>query len=133
MKIKTADLIDTKLDWAVAKALDRFRSDILHKRADGLYAEGILPDGVLSCPESVFDIPLKCLNYSDDWSQGGPIIEREKIAVEWRRQSFGDGVPHWYACHPKNEGGLIRYTGYGPTPLIAAMRCFVASKLGDEV
>lgn len=23
--------------------------------------------------------------------------------------------------------------GYGPTPLIAAMRCFVASKLGDEV
>ena len=23
--------------------------------------------------------------------------------------------------------------GYGPTPLIAAMRCYVASKLGDEV
>ena len=22
---------------------------------------------------------------------------------------------------------------FGPTPLIAAMRCFVASKLGDEV
>jgi hypothetical protein len=22
---------------------------------------------------------------------------------------------------------------YGPTPLIAAMRCYVASKLGDEV
>jgi hypothetical protein len=25
------------------------------------------------------------------------------------------------------------YQEHGPTPLIAAMRCFVASKLGDEI
>jgi hypothetical protein len=25
------------------------------------------------------------------------------------------------------------FNGYGITPLIAAMRCYVASKLGDEV
>jgi len=61
---------------------------------------------------------------STDWSQGGPIIEREKISVwargnEWAAESF---VP--------NQQG-IEYVG--PTPLIAAMRCYVASKLGDEV
>ena len=63
----------------------------------------------------------------------GPIIEREKIDLEYRKQSFGDGVPHWHACHPKNYGGLIRYTGYGPTPLVAAMRCYVKSVMGDLV
>jgi hypothetical protein len=27
----------------------------------------------------------------------------------------------------------LRHQGHGPTPLIAAMRCYVQSKLGDEV
>jgi hypothetical protein len=58
---------------------------------------------------------------STNWSQGGPIIEREKISV----QPNGD---HWIAF---DCGWLI--DGTGPTPLIAAMRCYVASKLGDEV
>ena len=62
--------------------------------------------------------------YSTDWAQGGPIIEREKISVwarddEWAAESF---VP--------NQQGL---ECVGPTPLIAAMRCYVASKLGDEI
>jgi hypothetical protein len=61
---------------------------------------------------------------STDWAQGGPIIERERISVwargnEWAAESF---VP--------NQHGL---ECVGPTPLIAAMRCYVASKLGDEV
>ena len=58
--------------------------------------------------------------YSTDWAQGGPIIEREEINVLapvrglWRGRKNGR-------------------TQYGPTPLIAAMRCYVASKLGDEI
>ena len=62
--------------------------------------------------------------YSTDWSQGGPIIEREKLTVA----PYQDGG--WLCTHPTD-----RWHGNksGPTPLIAAMRCYVASKLGDEV
>jgi len=58
------------------------------------------------------------------WQHGGPIIEREQITVEY--QGWG-GEDQWI--------GYIRHDEEiaGPTPLIAAMRCFVASKLGEEI
>ena len=60
------------------------------------------------------------MRYSTDWELGGAIIERERINTltccgEWQADI--------------DEG--VRY--YGATPLIAAMRCYVASKLGDEI
>lgn len=64
---------------------------------------------------------------SADWSQGGPIIEREKI---WLK--FPVAVGPVEAIH-----GLHLFPntvhGFGPTPLIAAMRCYVVSKLGHEI
>ena len=57
---------------------------------------------------------------STNWAQGGPIIEREGIAL------YLYGGSEWNA----HVGGR---ESVGPTPLIAAMRCYVASKLGDEV
>jgi len=63
--------------------------------------------------------PVSVPAYSTDWAQGGPIIERERIAV------WGDN-PFWEA-----ERGSVWCNG--PTPLIAAMRCYVASKLGDKI
>ena len=101
MKIKTSELKDAALDWAVA-------------RCEGGVGENQLL-GAWYAP-------------STDWTQGGPIIEREGITVihigddwedEWQARR-GDG--HW-------QGDLFG----GSTPLIAAMRCYVASKLGDEV
>lgn len=64
--------------------------------------------------------------YSTDWAQGGAIIERELIdtlAVE-------GGTDGWQANKYLPDEIV---TAYGETPLIAAMRCYVASKLGDEV
>ena len=58
--------------------------------------------------------------YSTNWAQGGPIIEREKIGL----------LPSGNAYYERNGG---TYYSYGPTPLIAAMRCYCASKLGDTV
>ena len=55
--------------------------------------------------------------YSTNWAQGGPIIEREGMGV------FKLGYVRGWASGFQS----------GPTPLIAAMRCHVASKLGDEV
>jgi hypothetical protein len=64
--------------------------------------------------------------YSTDWSQGGPIIERERPMLCC--DTYGDGK--WQASILR---GPRAWTAYGPTPLIAAMRCFVASELGDEM
>ena len=67
--------------------------------------------------------PVAVPPYSTDWAQGGPIIEREVICI-----GSGMDAPTWYA-----NKGLGKYHQFGTTPLIAAMRCYVASKLGDEV
>lgn len=64
--------------------------------------------------------------FSTDWAQGGPIIEREGIDIcrlnngEWRGQLYEEGLDKMYR-------------EYGPTPLIAAMRCYVVAKWNDEV
>lgn len=60
-------------------------------------------------------------NYSTNWVLGGPIIEREEFSG---LKCYGKGD---WEC---SNGDIFCE---GPTPLIAAMRCFVASKLGDEV
>lgn len=70
---------------------------------------------------AVSQIEGKYKYYSIDWYAAGPIIERERIRIEPR------GV--WCAAHDSFEWGWMS----GPTPIIAAMRCYVASKLGDEV
>jgi hypothetical protein len=66
-------------------------------------------------------------HYSTIWSQGGPIIERERISIEDCQDGAG---LYWEAT--RIEPPSVS-EARGPTPLIAAMRCYVASKLGDEV
>lgn len=63
---------------------------------------------------------------SESWATCGPIIEREGITLDGNAI-----VGQWMAVIyvPDDESWEMR----GPTPLIAAMRCFVASRLGDEV
>lgn len=58
------------------------------------------------------------------WSQAGPLIERALIDLLY----MGDGVSEHY-WRAEAIGGYT--ASEGPTPLIAAMRCFVAYKLGD--
>ena len=71
----------------------------------------------------------KGLPYSPStrWAQGGPIIEREKIDIFNQRNGFQGAIKMSAHTdpHPKPY--------FGETMLIAAMRCFVASKLGDEI
>lgn len=116
MKIKTADLIDAPLDWVVAtiegygelrRNPHAFDQSLIMNRRDG---------------QCVLFFSLK---YSTDWAQGGPIIEREGISLNlWAE--FG-----WRAGARTGKSPASFYSG--PTPLVAAMRCFVAAHLGDEV
>lgn len=110
MKIKTSELADAALDWAVATC-------------EG-YSASISESGeVIIIREGVVD-------YFDphrNWGWGGPIIERENISVGYQGHL---GVPLYSLWYATNRGNAF---GFGQTPLIAAMRCYVASKLGDEI
>ncbi len=66
--------------------------------------------------------------YSVNWAQGGPIIDREEITCgPWTTSPC---MAH-YGTHDTVNSKNVRMTG--STQLIAAMRCYVASKLGDEI
>jgi len=57
------------------------------------------------------------------WNQAGPIIERMELNL-----TYDKSAPElWRADNGIDQSEL------GPTPLVAAMRCYVASKFGDEV
>ena len=71
---------------------------------------------------------LAPVNYCGKWEHGGPIIEREGIGLD----QYAD-YPRWQAFTPAPEQQSGQAVCTGPTPLIAAMRCYVASKLGDDV
>ncbi len=69
--------------------------------------------------------PLTAEPFSTDWSLAGPIIERERISIrQWTN------VPIVHAYMPQDDAP---WASDGTSPLIAAMRCYVASKLGDEI
>ena len=103
MKVKTSELNGAALDWAVARC------------------EGIkLNEGNTLRNDCDVYAP------STDWSQGGAVIERERIYLQPEIGKEGAGNA-WYAVSMYNTDA------YGSTPLTAAMRCYVASKLGDEV
>ena len=116
MKTKTSELTGTALDWAVATCenLTLYYNGILWSvTKDGWWLSGLRID-----PNNW--VPLAAFTPSTNWSQGGPIIERAITKIE----DYGDC---WGAEGPDAP------EMFGPTPLIAAMRCFVASRLGDEV
>jgi len=112
MKTKTSELTGPALDWAVAKC-----EGIVWEQGDldaGEYGPGFAP--------------------ATDWEYGGPIIEREGMELlcnvsPAQAKAFKNAAPDWFACLKYKRADHW----HGPTPLIAAMRCYVASKLGDEV
>jgi len=120
--MKTSELTDLALIWAVAKG-------------EGVHV--VMARGGWFVFDSYEDDPPAGVNeYNDDrwqvytpstdWAQGGPILERECIEISCIHTT-GWTPDTWTARHPQ------RFRAKGPTPLIAAMRCFVASKLGDDI
>lgn len=115
--MKTSELTGIALDWAVAKC----NGKTLHYFVDDWFKK----DPWLLAVNGEVDQPLHSYTPSTDWGQGGPIIEREGITVA------PDDVAPWCAFIDRGTADDVIYSG--TTPLIAAMRCYVASKLGDEV
>jgi hypothetical protein len=107
MNIKTSDLTGNALNWAVAKceSLDCY-----------------IEDGVVHLKGQPFDTDWRYWLPSTDWAQGGSIIERNLITIFRHDEEW---FAHSQLSTPEDF--------HGDTPLIAAMRCYVASILGDTV
>lgn len=119
--MKTAELSGAALDWAVSQCEEN----------GGIWYESDR-DAVPFTP-------------STDWAQGGPIIERERIDLNrfsgqwaarlwagWRDIEYPQGsAEHAAAYRSRKISQSIEQLG--PTALVAAMRLYVASKLGDEI
>ena len=121
--MKTTELSGAALDWAVAMC--EGGTDFWH---DTIATYWITLDGKDRALRSGW---AQSYLPSTDWSQGGPIIERELIDLH--SSSGGDWTAEKWEYEVTSGGGTNTHIAFGPTPLIAAMRCFVASRLGDEV
>lgn len=109
MKIRVSEASGAVLDWLVENADLRGRLENTEQRA------------------SITNRNIRLRHEwspSVNWAQGGPIIERHPIQVglDYRTETF--------VAFSQNG---VSQVSFGPTPLIAAMRCYVASKLGDTV
>jgi hypothetical protein len=114
--MKTSELTGPALDWAVAKITNP------EWWTDG-YMDGD-PRAALEMDDG------SCYAPSSDWAQGGPIIERERLHLIPQVGCSEELAWHCTTLIPDVGSGDF---ANGPTPLIAAMRCYVASKLGDTV
>lgn len=114
-QIKVSELSGAGLDYCVAVCESRRVVD---------------DDGFLQWPEP----------FSSDWSQGGPIIDWEiskvfrNVGGTWSAMILrNDPIPYDERGTSLALTQRVQFNGAGNTPLIAAMRCYVASKLGDVV
>jgi hypothetical protein len=122
--MKVSELQGAALDWAVAKCegyVVEFRYS--HHRNESWVVCDMNQDCRPSdnCDEGRWQMFVP----SNVWQDGGPIIEREGINLRALSGALWEAET-WSA-------GGDQYLLDGPTPLIAAMRCYVASKLGDEI
>ena len=114
MKIKTSELTGAALDWSVAKCEGTLK----------YYVQPNEKRGTLK-----WELTPHVRRYSTNWAQGGPIVDNIK----------GLQFKHWLGSKPETccEAHINNYEGdwvqFGPTTLIAALRCYVDSELGDEV
>lgn len=112
MKIKTSELTGAALGWAVAQC-ERA------KLSQASLAYQLRTHGAVVLTHGGRYVPY------ENWSQGGPIIERNLIQINPSISSSA-----WGACNP-SKGQCVWM--WADTPLIAAMRCLVSAKFGDEV
>ena len=125
MIVNTHDLNDAALDWAVCMANglkpDDIKIDCASYRPAHLWRRLRDEDGTLNGRY----MTGTDLMPSRHWESGGPLIDKARITTRTDTRG-GD----WVAFL---DGERVTARAVGSTALVAAMRCFVASKLGDTV
>lgn len=127
--VQVSEVTGIALDWLVAKC----------EGHESRCAWMLEKDGYVAWQnyEQAWGHPIPM--YSTDGGIAVPIIERERIRILTNsivgRTATGveiDQPDGWAASKPKLYWQHVSMY-HGPTFLIAAMRCYVASKLGDTV
>lgn len=111
--VKTSELSGAALDWAVAKC----EEPIGGYKA---WVQDDLDKGI-----------LHGMSYSSNWSFGGPIIESGCIGIDTNPCGSAESHFAWKAIIDVPDCDVVEM--HGDKPLVAAMRCYVASKFGDEM
>lgn len=121
MKIKTSSLIGPALDWAVAKCENKIDK--------GPYGQPVCVEGELHL--YYLDTTLNdTYRPSTDWAQGGPILTDARIS----RTIDHSGL--WVAYISEGYGEPEddrKFMQCDRSELVAGLRCYVTSELGDEV
>lgn len=150
MLVKVSELTGAALDYAVAKC-----EGGTNFHYDTVATYWITIDGKARALAKGWSRSQSFIP-STSWEHGGPIIERENISIircddDYATDSKGyctnERIQVWAASIGQNN---LQYSSfyqdsdgqyeiveddciYGPTPLIAAMRCYVAAKLREEI
>lgn len=127
MKVKTADLIGPALDWAVERAIGSDPLAMVEQDYGQSYVRPLTRYVAINLMPGGCGDNYEIRSPSTDWSQGGPIIERE--GIDTRESSMGG----WCAGAIIDYGNIVAYTAYGPTLLVAAMRCYVTRVFGCDI
>ena len=130
MKIKISEATGKVLDYLVAKALGYKFGHWQINNASYINVWAELVDAAGCGPAGYFPEDDR-FRFSTDWAQGGPIIEREKVDLYYSTKTGLWAAAIWQDT--PGGGQLEAKVKQNPTPLVAAMRCFVTRKLGDEV
>jgi hypothetical protein len=113
MKIKTAELTGEALNWAVETLeIERMRDAGEHIKSWWVEDRQMDPSA-----------------YAGDWLMSGPIRDREDISIISKGAAglIDTELPDVIAISKTGKWS------YGPTAIVAALRSFVESKLGEEV
>ena len=113
MLVATSELSGAALDWVVAKCEGNSYAEATNNPFLYKWNNYLIP------------------HYSTDWSQGGTIIERlmKEVSYFFLENDFFNYGHHCALSITPHDN----HHGYGASPLIASMRCYVSSKLGDYV
>ena len=121
--IKVSEATNEQLDYLVAQCEGKKLG----------WRDRILDASELDLINGVAHSMIQRYSPSTNWSQMGPIIEREGVHLFQPVDSHFKPLSQWVAALPYNSTSTLKRCSYGPTPLIAAARCYVVSKLGDTV
>jgi hypothetical protein len=118
-RIKIAEAPPLAIDWLVGKAQGMFTPDSFYPGWRVLQGKLHL----LSDSGDVFNVPY-CP--STNPAQGHPILDRARVCLMPDRQNGVD----IYSAYMSPQ--LMKHWCVGPTMLIAGLRCFLVSRLGEE-
>lgn len=131
MIIKVSKASGPVLDWMVAKC---WYSDRRVELTEGKTGVRVLRDPTYDGGENSHWFIFFA---STNWAQGGPIIEREIDCLRKRSKAEEAELARPNPNFKFKAEIFTDIDGYfcafGSTPLIAAMRCYVVSELGEEV